>query len=121
MKFQDLPEITVQEVHNAIKRNDPDELQFVSLTLALSDLDVQFTESVCIQLCSSTSSRVRSNALVSLGHLARRFRSLDEGVVKPVIEKALIDMNEEVRLSAKSAADEIHQFLHWHMAGHVYG
>jgi hypothetical protein len=64
---------------------------------------------------------VRGNALASLGHLARRFRSLDEQAVKPVIEAALGDTDEYVRVHAQSAADEIHQFLHWNIQGHKYG
>jgi hypothetical protein len=45
---------------------------------------------------------------------------LDEQAVKPIIESALLDSDEYVRVSAKSAADEIHQFLHWNIQGHVY-
>lgn len=120
-KFQDLITITERDVNAALLRNDPEELQFVSLTLALSDLDYNFTQSVCIRLCASEQSKVRGNALVSLGHLARRFRMLNELTVKPVIESALRDKDEYVRVSAKSAADEIHQFQHWQITGHHYG
>jgi len=120
-KFQDLNPITKNDVNAALLRNDPGELQFVSLTLALSDLDFNFTQTVCIRLCSSEHNKVRGNALVSLGHLAGRFRALDELTVKPIIESALQDANEYVRMSAESAADEIHQFLHWQITGHQYG
>jgi hypothetical protein len=46
---------------------------------------------------------------------------LTEHVVKPVIEAALADSDEYVRTHAKAAADEIHQFLHWTIRGHVFG
>ncbi|HTG00054.1 MAG TPA: hypothetical protein VK654_05645 [Nitrospirota bacterium] len=121
MKFQDLETITPKDVTLAVARNDPDELQFVAITLALSDLDFNFIQSVCIQLCSYKDSKVSGNALVSLGHLARRFRHLDEHTVKPLLEASLRSGDEYMRLSAKSAADEIHQFLHWKIEGHVYG
>lgn len=120
-KFQDLDVITPKDVNLALLRNDPQELQFVSITLALSDLDFNFTQSVCIRLCSHDDGRVSGNALVSLGHLARRFRQLDESAVKPLLEEALQSADACVRSSAKSAADEIHQFLHWEIQGHVYG
>ncbi len=120
-KFQDLEYITPKEVSLALLRNDPEELQLVSVTLALSDLDFNFTQSVCIQLCSNRNSKVQGNALISLGHLARRFRRLDEQTIKPLIERLLQDPDAFVRGSAKSAADEIHQFLHWQIAGHTYG
>jgi len=120
-KFQDLNTITEKDVNAALLRNDPKELQFVSLTLALSDLDFNFIQAICIRLCSSEEIKVRGNALVSLGHLSRRFRMLDEQTVKPLIESALQDTDEYVRVSAKSAADEIHQFQHWRIEGHQYG
>lgn len=120
-KFQDLDIITPKDVHLALLRNDPEELALVSVTVALSDLDFNFIQSVCLQLCSNRSSKVQGNALASLGHLARRFRQLDEQTAKPLIETSLRDADEYVRDCAKSAADEIHQFLHWKIAGHTYG
>jgi HEAT repeat protein len=120
-KFQDLDTVTAKEVSAALLRNDPEELQFVSITIALSDLDHRFIQSICIQLCSSKDRRVRGNALASLGHLARRFGHLEELLIKPIIESSLQDTDEYVRMSAKSAADEIYQFLHWQISGHQYG
>jgi len=120
-KLQDLDNITIQDVNEAILRNNPAELELASITVALSDLDFHFIESICIRLTSYYDNNVRGNALVSLGHLARRFRMLDEQSVKPIIESALLDSHEYVNLCAKSAADEIHQYLHWEIKGHVYG
>jgi hypothetical protein len=120
-KFHDLATVTVKDANLAIHRNDPLELKFVAITLALSDLDLNYVQSVCLQLCSHCDAVVRGNALVSLGHLARRFRQLDEQAAKPMLESGLRDQDEYVRSSAQSAADEVHQFLHWEIAGHVYG
>jgi len=120
-KLQDLDAITPKDVLGALQRNDPEELGLASITIALSDLDFNFAQSVCTQLCASENDRIRGNALISLGHLARRYRALEEQTVKPIIESALLDPDEYVRMSAKSAADEIHQFLHWTIRGHVYG
>jgi hypothetical protein len=120
-KLQDKKTITREDVNAAILRNDPSELELVPITVALSNLDIHFAQSVCMGLASSPDNKVRGSALVSLGHLARRYRVLDERSVKPCIESALLDSDEYVRESAKSAADEIHQFLHWHIRGHVYG
>ena len=121
IKFQDLETFTTKDVNLAISRNDAEELQFVSITIALSDLDFNFIQSVCIQLCSHENEKVRGNSLVSLGHMARRYRLLDERTVKPLLESSLQSPDEYVRISAKSASDEIHQFLHWQIRGHVYG
>ena len=121
MKFQDLEQITISDVDAAITRNDPGELQLVSVTVALSSNDRPFAEDVCLRLVSHTHNKVRGNAVMSLGHIARRFRALTEHAVKPVIEAALMDSDDYVRMHAKAAADEIHQFLHWTIGGHVYG
>lgn len=121
MKFQDLEQFSISDVNAAIKRNDPRELQLVSVTVALSSNDRLFAEDVCLRLVSHTNNKVRGNAVMSLGHIARRFHSLTEHVVKPVIEAALSDTDEYVRTHAKAAADEIHQFLHWTIRGHSFG
>ncbi len=120
-KLQDLESITIKDVAAALRRNDPDELQLVSITIALSLPDPLFVQRVCIQLSSHSHGKVRGNAVTSLGYLARHYRMLDEQAVKPIIESALHDTDKYVLASAKSAADEIHQFLHWHIRGHVYG
>jgi hypothetical protein len=121
IKLQDLKTISMQDVNAAILRNDPAELELVSITVALSDLDIYFIQSICVGLTTHSDSIVRGNALVSLGHLARRYFMLDELSIKTLIESALLDSHDYVRLCAKSAADEIHQFLHWDIRGHVYG
>lgn len=121
IKFQDLENITADDIDAAMKRNDPRELQLVSVTVALVWPDRLSAQDVCLKLCGHGYDKVRGNAVLSLGHLARRFRLLDEPAVRPVIESALNDGDEYVRKNAKSAADEIHQFLGWNIAGHVYG
>ena len=120
-RFQDLERFTASDIDAAIERNDPNELQMVSVTMALACPDRTAAQDVCLRLSSHTHNKVRGNAIMSLGHLGRRFRALDEQAVKPVIESALCDADDYVRTRAKSAADEIHQFLGWSIAGHVYG
>jgi len=121
IRFQDLESFTRDDVDAAITRNDPDELQLVSITVALSSSELALAQEVCLKLCAHEHFKVRGNAVMSLGHLARRFRSLDEYKVKPFLESALNDKDEYVKTLAKSAADEIHQFLHWQIPGHIYG
>jgi hypothetical protein len=121
IKFQDLESFTTEDIEAAVARNSPDELPLVPITAALLSPDPGNVTAVCIHLTAHEDPKVRGNAIVSIGHLARRFRDLDEMRVKPVIENALHDQDEFVRSSAGSAADEIHQFLHWTIAGHRYG
>ncbi len=121
IRFQDLPSFTFADVRAAIDRNDVDELPLVPITVALTCPDLAPAMDVCIELAASRIAAVRGNALVSLGHLARRFRSLDESRVRPLIEAGLADPDDDIRALAGSAADEIHQFLHWTILGHTYG
>jgi uncharacterized protein (DUF111 family) len=120
-RFQDLETFTSRDIEEAIDRNAPDEIALVPLTVAMLSEDGAAAMRVCVRLARHEDPRVRANALISLGHLARRFRSLDEAVVKPLVEEGLRDADDAVRILAKSAADEIHQFLHWTIAGHTYG
>ena len=120
-RLQDLASFTPQDIEAAIARNAPDEIPLVPLTVAMLSDDGTAAMHVCVRLARHDDPQVRANALISLGHLARRFRSLDEALVKPLVEEGLRDPDDAVRILAKSAADEIHQFLHWAIAGHVYG
>ncbi len=120
-RFQDLSSFTTEDVREAIRRNDRDELPLVPVTVAMLSPELGPAMDVCIELAASSDALVRGNALISLGHLARRFRSLDEPRVRPLIEAGLRDPDSSVQMLAKSAADEIHQFLHWTIAGHTYG
>jgi hypothetical protein len=120
-RFDDLVTFTDDDVEAAIRRNDPDELPLVPVTVALVSPDPTTAAAFCARLAVHDDPRVRRNAVAALGHHARRFRSLDEQRIKPIIESAPRDRNAEVRSNARSAADEIHQFLHWTIAGYVYG
>jgi HEAT repeat protein len=121
IRFQDLSTVTDADIEAAIARDDPNELPLVPLTVTLLTADPAAAAAVCSRLAGHEDPRVRANAIVSLGHLARRFRSLDEKQVRPVIEAGLRDDDEGTRSAALSAADEIHQFLHWTFPGHTYG
>lgn len=120
-RFQDLHAITSADLDAAIVRNDPDELLLVPITAALIAEEPTLAVETCVRLSRHVVPGIRANAIVSLGHLARRFRVLDEQQARPVIEMGLRDEDEEVRSAALSAADEIHQFLHWTFPGHIFG
>lgn len=120
-KFQELDTFTRRDVEEALRRDADDEISFVPLTVALVATDPAYAQQVCLKFAADHRPMVRGNALDSLGHIARRFRTLDELPVKLAIEAGLVDNDDHVRLSAKSAADEIHQFLGWTFQNHAYG
>ncbi len=120
-KFQDLEHFSAGDVAAAVERNNAEELELVSITIALAGSDQRLAEETCLLLSTNAQNRIRAHAVISLGYLARRFRRLDEQRVKPVIESALADSDGYIRMHAQAAADEICQFLHWDIKGHVYG
>jgi hypothetical protein len=67
---------------------------------------------LCLQFARHEHFRVRGNAILGLGHLARRFRQL-EPVARGVIDDGLRDNNADVRGPAESAADDAEHFLGW--------
>jgi len=54
-------------------------------------------QAVCVRLSGHSHFNVRGNANFDFGHLARTCRTLDELLVKPLIEAAFHDPNEYVR------------------------
>lgn len=120
-RFQDLTSFTAADVEAAIRRNDLGELALVPITVALLAKDLSLATDICCLFAVHADPAVRGNAFASLGHLARRFRDLEESRVRPLLESGLRDPDAGVRSNAKSAADEAYQFLHWTISGHVYG
>ena len=120
-RFQDLVEVTDSDIQMALQRSDPGELALVSITVALLSDDPAGAQDLCLLLGANDDPRVRAHAIMCLGHLARRFRKLDQQRVRPLIETSLREDDAYVRDLAHSAADEIHQFLGWDFSGHVYG
>lgn len=58
---------------------------------------------------------VRGNALLSFGHLARRFGQLPREPVYDLVAHGLVDADGHVRGQADTAADDLEQFLGWHI------
>jgi|APAra7269097189_1048546.scaffolds.fasta_scaffold11872_2 hypothetical protein len=58
---------------------------------------------------------VRGNALLCFGHLARRFGHLPREPVYDLVAHGLVDANGHVRGQADAAADDLEQFLGWHI------
>ena len=97
----------------ALERDVPIELQQSILDVTLECEDREWAECCCAQLARHRNANVRGNALLGLGHLARRFGRLDRNRVKRLIEVGLYAHNEYVRERAESAADDLETFLSW--------
>ena len=102
----------------AIERGLPEELLYVPVWVSMDPPDCEWAQGVCLRLSAHPHSNVRGNAVLGFGHLARTCGALDEGRVKPLIERGLCDPDEYVRGQAVSAAEDVTQYLGWQIEGH---
>jgi hypothetical protein len=115
--YRQPPDSTAEEAEAAIARDDPAELYVVPISISMYHEDLEWAQALCLKLSSHRDVTVRGNAVLGFGHLARRFRKLDEGVVRPIIENALLDAESYVRGQAYAAASDVTHFLGWKVKG----
>ena len=100
-----------EQVADLLELDEAPALVTVPISVSLHSDDLPWAQEVCLRLSSYRDERVRANAVLSFGHLARRFRRLDLARVLPVVENALADSSPEVRGQADAAAEDIELFL----------
>jgi len=83
--------------------------------LALNSSTVAPALEVSLAATQVSDPLVRGNALLSFGHLARRFGQLPREPVYDLVVHGLVDADEHVRGQADTAADDLEQFLGWHI------
>jgi len=111
MQYEPIREVSQDDAELSIARNNPDELAGVLLSVALNSDELSWAESFCLSLSGHTNELVRGNAILGLGHLARRFGRLDSPASKSAVAQALTDNSVYVRDQADSAHDDLEQFL----------
>src|SRR6185295_6125780 len=112
MQYEPIDPMSREEVEAALSRADPEELYRVVIAVGLHADDCEWACAICLHLARHHHFNVRGNAILSLGHLARRFGYLDP-VARRTIEDGLRDVDEYVRGQAVDAADDAHHFLRW--------
>jgi uncharacterized protein YbjT (DUF2867 family) len=110
MRYEPIDPMSREAVDAALRRAKPEELLRVVLAVALHSEDPAWATEVCLRLARHQHFNVRGNAILGLGHLARRFGRLDL-VARTVIEEGLRDSDGYVRDQAESAADDAQYFL----------
>ena len=91
-------------------RNDPKELLLVAIGVGMYSDDLDWSENFCLRLADHPHFNVRGNAVLSFGHLARRFKTLESPESVDAIRRGLADSDEYVRGQAESAADDVEWF-----------
>jgi hypothetical protein len=104
------------DVLDAVARDDPSELCSVAVVVGMSHPDFEWALARCIEWSGHRDPYVRGNAILSFGHLARRFGHMDQ-CVGPIIQSAMVDDDEHVRGHAHSAADDISWYTDWGFDG----
>jgi len=113
MQYEEIPNLTVSEVEMAIQNNNPESLRVVPISVSFYATNLRWAEQICLHLSKHPNNNVRGNAILGLGHLARRFGTLTQVLVQPVLEQALQASNVFIRGQAEAAAGDIELFLKW--------
>ena len=115
LTYEEIRELTPDDVARVLSRGDPRELLYVPLSVGLHADDPVWAQGVCTGLASHPDGTVRGNALLGLGHIARVHGVLDEGVARPLLLAGLDDESEHVRGQARSAIDDVEHCLGWQL------
>jgi hypothetical protein len=113
MKYEPISDLSPGEIEDVIAHDDLERLPIAVLSASLHSADPEWAERICLRLARHEDPRVRGNAILGFGHIARLHGRLTEQVVKPIIEAALNESDEYVRGHADSAADDAELFLKW--------
>jgi hypothetical protein len=117
MKYENHRETAKEEIKRIIIRNDPEELIYMVVSVGLFEEDYDFAYKIVFKLSCHPDHKVRGNAILCFGYLARRFRKLPEEQVKPIIELALKEKKGFIYDQAWAAATDIQEFLGWPISG----
>lgn len=103
--YQAIEPVEVDDAEAALERNDSAELLLVAIRVGLYSEDLAWSEDFCLRLAEHPHFTVRGNAILSFGHLARRFRALGRDESIEAIRRGLKDDDEFVRGQADAADD----------------
>ena len=111
MKYESPNAATLADVEALAERGHNDTLSAAIIGLALNDSDRNGVAALCRRLATHADEAVRGNAILGFGHLARRFRSLDDAdAIAEIIRAGLADSSAWVRGQADAAADDFEQY-----------
>jgi hypothetical protein len=109
--YKEIQALTPREVDDIVTRDDPQELRYAALSVSMFSTDFDWAQATCVLLAGHSNANVRGNAVLSFGHLARRFGRLDMEVVEPIYRAALDAPDEYVRSQAEDMLEDIRYYL----------
>lgn len=111
MTYEDIEPLTLAEAKARLLRDDAAELVTVPLAAALHWDDAEEAQDICFVLVEHADEKVRGNAVLALGHIARIHGVLDRERAEAVLRQARSDDSPYVRGQAEAAGDDIAHFL----------
>lgn len=108
--YESIEPVEAEDAEAAYQRNDPAELLLVAVGVGLHSADLPWAESFCMRIAKHPHFNVRGNAILSFGHLARRFKTLNWPESIEAVRSGLMDADEYVRGQADAAADDVEWF-----------
>ena len=109
-EYRSISALTREDVLKLLSRDDPRELQYVSISVAMFSDDLELAQDVCLRLAKHVDPLVRGNALLGFGHIARRFGTLNKDAIMPIVCAAQGASEEYVRYQANDALDDIEHY-----------
>ena len=109
---------SLAEAKRALDRGEVAQFAILILGVALDCDDLEESVALCVAGARLHDPVVRGNSVLALGHLARRFGTLDRQLTEHLVAEALTDPSQHVRGQAESAADDIEQFAGWRPRKH---
>jgi hypothetical protein len=113
MQYEAIQPATATDVREALDRSEIEKASRLIIGMALHSPHADSAAQICVEAAGSSHPIIRGNAVLGLGHLARRFGQLERSRVEPVLAAALADPEPYVRSQAAATADDIRHFLGW--------
>ena len=112
MKYESPDGLSHEAAEALATGGDVTALSKALISLSSSDPDLRWTADFLLRLTQHSNPNVRGNAVLGLGHLARRFRTLpNRDAAAAAVKAGLADPDAFVRGQADSAADDLGSFL----------
>lgn len=109
MKYQPIDPIARTDAEKAFDGEDPEKMVLALLGLALHDPDWRYVQEKCLRFLKHEDRWVRGAAAISLGHIARLHKTLDDHLVVPALTKLVNDP--DMGGIAEDALDDIRMYM----------
>jgi hypothetical protein len=105
--------VSEREAIEAIARDEVERLRTLPIDLGFNHENWHFIQEICVRLSEHRDPWVRSNSLLGLVYAARFRGRVEKNIIKPVLLRALKDVDDRVAVVAQDAIDDINRLMNW--------